>query len=425
MPLSLSVRVGSTSNNFAPSVSDSEGIVDAVLAARTSARTQPDAVGITDSASGVLVTGGMPGGNVTHGIQLTINHVGPWTLQSVAKGSETLTSSTPPGGAGHAWSITSPSDYGVPGGNYTYSLSSSNHGGTVPSGGVTVFGVFLPAGTIVCQFMDLSQGDFNCQGVGGSYVFIGCRFRNNDIGQSSQFNDNTATYTNRMFYCDMGSTSSLIADWTGAFWKAIGGTDHVVLRNYFSLEYVTFQPNVPNCVFDENYVEQMVYYGSDAGPPGNGGSLHMAVLGCEGGGTGFRMRRNYVVPQCPDLEGNVFDNGATFAFEGTNGSAYHDCQWLDNYLSGMNYVFLDCGEVAGATNIVITGTLVTTKYFTNGGASGCEQAGPNPVNWGSNGNVKSGNNWSDDYGTGGNGNTPPSSRQFPLGNGPRVGTTAF
>lgn len=400
---------------------DLVGLTDARTLVQTNVRTRADSIGLTDSASAIIT----PGGALTHGSQLTKSVVGPWSLQGVSPGSETLTSSTPPGGVGTGWDITSPSDYGVPGGTYVYNNSPSNHGGTVPGGGLTIDGIFIPAGTIVCQFKDLSNGDFNAQGRSGSYLFRGCRFRQHDIGQSSQFNDNTATYTNRLFYCDMGSDSSLLADWQGPFWKAIGGTDHGVLRTYFSNQYVTFQPNVPNCYFIENMVEDLIFYGGDPGPPGNGGSLHMASVGCEGGGTGFRFMRNWIVPKSPDLEGHVFDNGASLAFEGTNGSNYSDCQIVDNYLSGLNYVVLDFGEVAGASSIVITGNKVTTKYFTNGGASGCEQAGNHPVAWGSAGNVKSNNTWADDYGTGGDGNTPTSSRQFPAGNGPRAGTTAF
>lgn len=363
-----------------------------------------------------------PSGTITHGDQLALSDVGPWSLQSVAKGSESLDTVVVPG-RGY-WLMDTPSEY-APAGVYVYNNNPSNKGGVVPAGGMTIDGYFVPAGTIVCQFRNLSGSDFSAQGQGGSYIFRGCRFRNNAIGQSSQFNDYTATYTNRLLYCDIGSTSAANADWQGAFWKAIGGTGHVMLRNYCSYEYVTFQPNVPNCHFIENYVEKLIYYYGEAGPPGDG-PLHMACLGSEGGGTGFRILRNKIIPASPDEAGNVFVNGSTIAMENTNGQPYNDCQIKDNYLSGFNYVILDMGEVAGSTNITITGNKITTQWFTNGGVAGVEQAGPSPVPWGSSGNVKSNNTWADDYGTGGNGmGTPLSSRQYPLGNGPRVGTTAF
>jgi len=362
-------------------------------------------------------------GNVSHGDQLTIGHVGPWALQGVAKGSENIQTVSLPG-RGY-WLMDTPSEY-APAGTYVYNNNPSNRGGIVPAGGMTIDGYFVPAGTVVAQFRDFSASDFSAQGQGGSYVFRGCRFRGNSIGQSSQFNDYTATYTNRLLYCDMGSPTSNISDWQGPFWKSIGGTGHVMLRNYCSNQYVTFQPNVPNCHFIENYVEKLIYFGGEAGPPGNGGPLHMACIGAEGSGVGLRVMRNKIIPSSPDDAGNVFVNGSTIAFEGTGGGAYDNCQVVDNYLSGFNYVILDFGEDAGSTNIVVTGNKITTTWFTNGGVSGVEQAGPFPPAWGSNGNVKANNTWADDYGTGGTGTgTPLSSRQYPGGNGPRVGTVAF
>lgn len=367
------------------------------------------------------VSGG-GGGAITHGSQLTYSDVGPWSLQGVSKGSESLdTPSTP--GRGY-WLMDTPSEW-APTGAYTYNNTPSNKGGIVPAGGLTIDGYVVPAGTVVAQFRNFSASDFSAQGQSGQYLFRGCRFRNNAIGQSSQFNDYTATYTNRLFYCDIGSTSSANVDWQGAFWKAIGGTGHVMLRCYCSYQYVTFQPNVPNCHFIENYVEKLIYYYGEVGPPGDG-PLHMACIGSEGGGQGFRINRNRITPASPDEGGNVFVNGSSIAFEGTNGSNYDDCEVKDNYLSGFNYVILNFGEVAGSTGVVVTGNQVTTQWFTNGGIAGVEQAGPNPPSWGSNGNVKSGNVWADDYGTGGTGTgTPLGSRQYPAGNGPRVGTSAF
>lgn len=360
---------------------------------------------------------------VTHGEQLQTTDVGPWALQAVSKGSESLdTPSTP--GRGY-WLMDTPSEW-RPAQTYVYDNSPSNKGGTVPGGGLTIDGYAVPAGTEVAQFRNFSAADFSAQGQAGSYLFRGCRFRNNAIGQSSQFNDFTATYTNRLHYCDIGSTSPADVDWQGAFWKCIGGTGPVMLRNYCSYQYVTFQPNVADAIFVENYVTDLVYYYGEVGPPGGGGPLHMACLGSEGGGQGFRVMRNRIVPASPDAGGHVFVNGATVAFEGTNGSNYDDCQVVDNYLTGFNYVILNFGEVAGSTGIVVTGNKVTTQWFTNGGVAGVEQTGPFPPAWGSAGNVKSGNVWADDYGTGGTGTgTPLGSRQYPAGDGPRAGTTAF
>ena len=210
---------------------------------------------------------------VTHGDQLLVTDVGPWALQAVPKGSESLdTVTVPPRGY---WLI-STADEWRPNQTYVYNNNPANKGGIVPAGGLTIDGYSVPAGTNVAQFRDLSGSDFSAQGQGGNYLFRGCRFRNNAIGQSSQFNDFTATYTNRLFYCDMGSISALDVDYAGAFWKAIGGSGHVVHRTYFSYQYVTFQPNVPNCSFIENYVHRLIYYGGDPalGDPGFVIGLH-------------------------------------------------------------------------------------------------------------------------------------------------------
>lgn len=359
---------------------------------------------------------------VTHGDQLTANDVGPWALQQVPEGSESLATATVPG-RGY-WLMDTPGEW-RPSQTYVYDDDPDNHGGTVPAGGMTIDGYFVPAGTEVAQFLDFSAADFSAQGQAGSYVFRGCRFRSAAIGQSSMFNDFTSTYTNRLLYCDMGSTSADDADYAAAFWKAIGGQDHVVHRTRFSFQYVTFQPNVPGCQMVECYVTDLIFYGGEAGFPGGGGPAHLAVIGCEGGGEGYRILRNYVVPQSPDAGGHEFNNGSTFALENTNGLPYNDCWIKDNLLSGLNYVMLLMGEVAGTTNCEVTGNKITTRYFTDGGKTGTIQVGPTPPAWGSNGNVKSNNTWADDYGTGGDGVTPPSGRQYPNGDGPRAGTVAF
>lgn len=372
----------------------------------------------------VSVAGGSGTGPVTHGNQLTVNNVGPWTLQGVAQGSENLVTVPVPGRG--FWQIATPSEY-APTSTYVVNNNPTNRGGVVGVGGATIDGYSFPAGTVVCQFSDLSGSDISCQGQGGQYLFRGCRFRSNGIGQSSQFNDFTSTYINALHYCDMGSLSANIADWQGSFWKMIGGGPHRALRNYMTYQYVALQPNTNGFECIENYIDKITFYGGNSGPPGNGGPLHIAAIGCEGGVSGFRIMRNRIfVPSPDDLSQWVIANGATVAMEGTGGGTYTDCQVVDNYIAGANYAILDFGEVAGQTNIVITGNTFTTMYWTGGGLSGIEQAGPHPVPWGSNGNVKSNNTFQDDYGTGGTGSgTPLSSRQYPLGNGPLQGTAAM
>jgi len=291
---------------------------------------------------------------------------------------------------------------------------------------MAIDGYAVPGGTQVCQFSNLSLGGFSAQGQGGQYLFRGCRFRSNQIDDTSCFNDFTSTYTNALHYCDMGGLSANNADADASFWKMIGGTNHRVYRCYMTYQKVALQPNAPNFECTENYIDKITFFWGLPGPPSGGGPNHTAGIGCEGGVSGYRFLRNRLFIPSPDDGGNVIANGATLAMEGTNGGTYHDCQVIDNYMAGANYAFLAFGEQPGQTNIVVTGNTFTTTWWTDGGITGILQAGPSPVPWGTNGNVKSNNTYADDYGTGGTGTgTPLSSRQFPTGNGPRKGTLAF
>lgn len=360
---------------------------------------------------------------ITHGSELTIEHVGPWTLQGVARGAESLDAPSVPG-RGY-WLMDTPNEW-RPSQTYVYSNSASNKGGTVPVGGLTIDGYSIPAGTEVAQFRDFSAADFSAQGQSGSYLFRGCRFRSDAIGQSSQFNDFTATYTNRLGYCDMGGQEPAdLSTWQMSFWKAIGGSDHLVYRTYMSAQYVSLQMNANDFVAEENYITDLTWYYGDTAPPGQGEPLHMSSVGAQGGVEGLRVRRNKITCPSPDPLGTVFTQGAALTFGNDIETPWNDVQIVDNYLSGMGYVIRLFGEVAGQTNLVVTGNRITSQWFTNGGRDGVAQLGDNPVDWNSGGNVKSDNLWADDYGTGGDGSTPTSSRQYPAGNGPRLGTEAF
>jgi hypothetical protein len=362
---------------------------------------------------------------VTHGSQLTINDVGPWALQEVTRGAESIQVMSLPS-RGY-WKMDEPTEY-APSGTYVYNNLASNKGGVVPTGGLTIDGYSIPAGTIVSQFRDFSAGDFSAQGMSGSYLFRGCRFRSDAIGQSSQFNDFTATYTNRLLYCDMGGKEPAnLDDWQMSFWKAIGGSDHLVARTYMSAQYVSLQMNANNFQAVENLITDLTWYYGETAPPGQGGEpLHMSSVGAQGGVTGLRVLRNKITCPSPDPTGEVFTQGAPLTFGNDIETPWSDVHIKDNYLSGMGYVIRLFGEVAGQNTLQVTGNRITTRWFTNGGASGVAQLGDNPVVWGSNGNIKSDNLWADDYGTGGTGTgTPLSSRQYPLGNGPRVDTEAF
>lgn len=416
------------------------GRQDVLLRGASGALVAPVVVHAAAGAGTVTVTTGSGGGaawndTITHGYDLEIGNVGPWSLQGVARGSQSIQVMALPS-RGY-WKMDEPSEY-APTGTYVYNRLSTNHGGVVGSGGITLTGmtlnngttsadIFLPAGTIVVQYRDFSAGDFSAQGQSGSYCFIGCVFRGDGIGQSSQFNDFTSTYTNRQLYCDMGGMEpAALAHWQMPFWKMIGGQNHVMFRNYCSAQYVTYQLNVNNPLCIENYITDLTWYYGETAPPGQGGEpLHMSSVGSQGGVSGHRVLRNVILCPSPDPLGTVFTQGAALTFGNDIDVAWSDVWIKDNYLSGMGFVIRLFGEYPGQNNLQVTGNYVSSKWFTNGGASGVAQLGDNPVVWGSSGNVKSGNIWIDDYGTGGNGNTPTSSRQYPAGNGPRVGTEAF
>lgn len=361
---------------------------------------------------------------ITHGDQLSVSRVGPWTLQGVGRGSESLDTPTVPE-RGY-WKMDEPAEY-APTGTYVYNNEPSNKGGVVPGGGLTIDGYSIPAGTIVAQFRDFSAADFSAQGQSGSYLFRGCRFRCDAIGQSSQFNDFTSTYTNRLGYCDMGGQEPADLDtWQMSFWKAIGGQDHHVYRCYMSAQYVSLQLNANNFVVEENYITDLTWYYGDTTPPGQSEPLHMSSVGAQGGVSGLRVLRNKITCPSPDPLGTTFTQGAALTFGNDIDVAWSNVWIKDNYLSGMGYVIRLFGEYPGQNNLEVTGNRITSRWFTNGGASGVAQLGDNPVTWGSSGNVKSDNLWADDYGTGGAGTgTPLASRQYPAGNGPRVGTEAF
>lgn len=368
-------------------------------------------------------TGGNPA-PVTHGAQLTLDHVGPWSLQGVPRGQEQLQAVPLP--ARGYWKMDEPAEY-APNGVYAYNNSPSNRGGVVPVGGLVIDGYAIPAGTTVVQFRDFSAGDFSAQGQGGSYLFRGCRFRSDAIGQSSQFNDFTATYTNRLGFCDMGGKEpASLATWQMSFWKTIGGQNALMYRCYCSSQYVTFQMNVPGAQFLENFVERLTWYYGETAPPGQGGEpLHMSSVGSQGGVSGLRVLRNKILCQSPDPLGNVFTQGAALTFGNDVDVPWSDVWIKDNHLSGMGFVIRLFGEVPGQNNLQVVGNTVSTRWFTNGGASGVAQLGDHPVAWGADGNVKANNVWADDYGAGGDGATPTAERQYPAGDGPRVGTPAF
>lgn len=390
------------------------------------------------------------GGTITHGEQLTVSDVGPWSLQSVSNGGESLQTPTVPS-RGY-WRIDTPDEFSLST-PYVYNDDPSNHGGVVPAGGMMIDGYMVAAGTRVIQFRDFSGSDFYVNGQGGGFLFRGCRFRDTTTGESSTFNDNNAlaSWKNALHYCDMGCPTKEGGN-NGPFWKMIGGSGHRVYRTYVSNGQCGFQPNVPNCEITETMIANVVYYYGEKGVSGNGPdstTLHLNGISVEGGAQNLLIQRCWITIPSPD--GAIGSNGssagqpgygtqpgqvgygsgtnpgrltpqtdciAIFAITGSN----NNVTIRDNYMGGSGYVLYAGNADGNASNIAVTGNKITTKWWTNGGNFGPITDVPA---WGSSGNLSSGNVWADDYGTGGNGSTALASRQYPSGNGPRAGQAVF
>ena len=390
---------------------------------------------------------------VTHGTQLLPTMVGPWALQGVTKGAESLT--VIPAPTRGYWRTDTPAEFSP---QQTYVLNNlpSNHGGTVPAGGLVIDGYAVPAGTFVAQFQDMSATDVFCQGMtSGTFLFRGCRFRNGTTGDSSQFNDSGSGAGFSVFnhYNDFGAPDANTAG--GPFIKMIGGSNHRVLRCMFSFLGTALQPNVQGCVVVENYMDDFIYIYGEKGISGVGPDVttkHLNGLSTEGGLTRLIVARNHIIMPSPDKStgpnsaaGQVsygsqpgqlgYGGGsnpgrlttqtdciALFTLQGENiGDATTGIQIKDNFLGGSGYSLYG-GNTGTATNNVYTGNRFTTRYWTDVASHGPYQG---TVPFGTAGNINSDNLYLDDYGTGGDGSTTIANRQYPAGNGPRTGTSAF
>ena len=362
--------------------------------------------------------------DVQHGEELTEAMVGPWTLQNVTKGQEQLDKVARPS-RGY-WRMDTPDEF-VPNGTYTYNNNPSNHGGTLATD-TMIDGYLVPAGTRVVQFRDLSASTFYAQGATGNWLFRGVRIRESGVGGESVFNDNNSSYTMNIHYADMGGLGPQDGKEMDVAWKMLGGQNHRVLRTYISYVSTGLQPNVAGVEITENYLDKITFYYGESGPCGSGGSCvyHLNGISSEGMSnstpTRFKILRNHITVPSPDEAGHLTIQTDCIALFGSNGGSYNDVLVQDNYLGGSGFVIYAAGEKPGAKNVRFIGNKITTRWWTNGGNFGAVAA---QATWGSNGNVATGNVWADDYGSGGNGNTPLASRQYPSGNGPRKNQIIF
>lgn len=382
-------------------------------------------------------------GAIRDGSQLTIGMVGPWALQGVPKGSETLTTlnptqlservSTYPGWGRPSW---------ISGGDYVYNNSPSNHGGVVPTGGLIIDGYFVPAGTWVAQFYDCSasvviiEGD--AAGGGAAWpgvMFRGCRMRANwaapGFANHNNIRNNGITWIN---YCDAGGLDVLASTVCVSIFESqsVGnGTDRqYLIRNYLSIATTLALGRCTGDAFIENFCEKVVSFTGDE-------TYHLNGLGNQGDELATLWLRNNMnlSPQPDGASSNPFYHlqttgvqmGALGAYPGTginiDGSRGYQCR--DNYLGGANYT-LQLGvdklnTSADVSNVVFTGNKFSTFYFVNIGFAGIAYKNPT---WGVQGNVWSNNTYADDYGSGiWSYTTANTLRGSPAGNGSNAGTT--
>jgi hypothetical protein len=435
---------GVVTKSVAASRSTTATVTATVAATRAAAATRSTTATITATADVSTP------GDITHGIDLTMADVGPWKLQGVAQGSESLQSVSTPG-RGY-FRIDTPSEF-APTGTYVYNNSTSNYGGIVPAGGLTIDGYFVEAGTVVAQFRSYAAPDF--YGGGNKVLFRGCRFSTTAWPDGTgMFNDSTAAsgWKASLHYCELTNPDGHESVHQGPLAKHLAGSGHRYYRNLARYTATFFQPNVSGCEFVENYLSDMVYPFGESGPAGD--PLHCNGISIEGGLAELKILRNRIfmpsLDGCTGTKGTASNQGGYGTQSGQSGYGsgtlgsgrlitQTDCialftssgtQWTqgsaggvqvkDNYLHGAGFALYVEGT---PSNVEVSGNKFSTMYWTNGANYGANSFGT--FTNGSNGNIVTNNTWSDDYGTGGNGVTATANRQYPAGNGPRAGTLAF
>lgn len=464
---------GASSVSITPGVVGASSTV-AAPAANPAVTVTPGVVSVSTAVGAVTVTAGsgggsgMPGGDVTHGDQLTPAHVGPWAVEGVAQGSETMTALTGPSrgywrfdtpdefSSSAAW----PSNYNDD--NPSLLNSATPRRGVVTGSPVMIDGYLIPVGTRIVQGYIFPDGyDFYAQGTSLKVLFRKCRFRwTSGVSGASIFNDSGSTSSQSIYlhYCDIGLTSIDPPNGSSGLMhvKHLGGANHRALRNYWTKTACVYQPNDGTATeFVENYCDDLFYPYGELGTSGSGGSsiIHLNGLSVEGGANGLKIRRNRILWKSPDGSTGSTGSAAGQIGYGTqpgqtgygNGSApgrkviQTDCIAIfaitsrnqnvtieDNYIGGSG-VPLYAGNADGnATGIVVNRNKFTTKWWTNSGNFGTVTDQPA---WGSGGNVKGtgadANIFADDFGSGGDGTTATADRQYPAGNGPRAGTAVI
>lgn len=353
--------------------------------------------------------GSVPGGTITHGEQLTLNHVGPWTLQGVTKGSETLSTLTSAQASERL--STWPSDgrpSWIPGTNYVYNNNPTNYGGIVPAGGMVIDGYNVPAGTWIVQFRNfndniiISGDNTSTSPAFPGVLFRGCRMRG-PWGAPGWFNQNGQSPggTIWIMYADAGGKSTNTNDYCESIFESQHNANYregrdkfYMIRSYVSnASTLIFMRNSGDGAI-ENYGESVLDFGDH--------TKHLNGFANGGGENATLWLRNHVVlaKNAASTEVNdVFQmaaDGGAYMGTATNLDGSQGYVMKDNYIGGANFTlqlgYDKSNTITQVRNVKVTGNKVTTSLYANGGATGFSYKNPDFSNYG---NTWSGNTWAD------------------------------
>jgi hypothetical protein len=333
--------------------------------------------------------GSPPPTQITNGIQLTTAMVGP---PGIGFFSSFRTVSLPPRGF---WRGDTPSEF-VAAGTYVYNNNPTNYGGTVGGSPVVIDGFTVPAGTMVVQFTDFSNGSFFMSD-GSNYLFRGCKIRAPNTAPGNWNCSVTNTGGLWIHFCDLGGLSSAPADFCEVPIDIQNGASLVCYRNRMSFMTTGIQCELSNFQAIENYITDLTDFGN--------GTSHLNGMTINGNVSAGLILRNYVVVQQFDTSNrqivqtdciSYFQDFGTFPGNGTNADGSTGYFIDNNYLGGTGYCIYAGKNAGSASNSVnnmhVTNNLITTQAYSTGGFNGPIAA--EPV-WGTLGNVVSNNRWAD------------------------------
>jgi hypothetical protein len=348
----------------------------------------------------------VPGGAVTHGFDLSLATVGPWAVQGVAKGSETLSTltstqlqerlSTWPSDGRPSW---------IPGTPYAYNNNPTNYGGIVPAGGMMIDGYNVAAGTWVVQFRNFTGGliisgdNTGTSAAWPGVVFRGCRMRGG-WGAPGWYNHNGQSHGGVIWimYCDAGGKSLATGDYCESIFESknyVAGRDKsYVVRNYLSnaTTLVFMRNNGDACI--ENYCQAVSDFGDS--------SKHLNGLANSGGQTCTLWLRNHMImaqqagsTQLTNVLQMAADDGA-YLGAGTNLDGSVGYAITNNYLGGAAFTlqlgYDKSNTITQVRNVRVTGNKFSTSLYPNSGSSGIAYKTPDFSNYG---NTWTGNTWAD------------------------------